>query len=194
MRDQVALLIGWVLSLAQHWLRLGNMTWYLCRTNLAAACDCYVALSLNRTGPVESDHHHQVTYFSQCPVGTVRLTWSSSHNCACCLDLSCTLTIEPQLRMLWLLWRLVVLPQLWWSHTRWRQTIELILVWIMVVQAPWSHIMRNLHKQFCSALYFIWLCCVASYFYILPSGHNNNIKLYSAWKSGKLNWNTIEHR
>jgi hypothetical protein len=47
---------------------------------------------------------------------------------------------------------------------------------------PYSHIMRNLSKQFCLALYFIWLCCVASYiFFTSPSGHNNYIKLYSAW-------------
>jgi|SRR5688572_3630272 hypothetical protein len=47
----------------EHWLRPGNMTRYLCRTNLVASCDCYVALSLSRTTPVESDRHHQVAYF-----------------------------------------------------------------------------------------------------------------------------------
>ena len=47
----------------EHWLRPGTTTHYLCRTNLAASCDCYVALSLSRTTPVESDHHRRVVYF-----------------------------------------------------------------------------------------------------------------------------------
>jgi NADH:ubiquinone oxidoreductase subunit 3 (subunit A) len=40
---------------------------------------------------------------------------------------------------------------------------------------------------------FIWLyilfivLCDIIYLYILPSGHNNYIKLYIAWTSGKLN-------
>jgi hypothetical protein len=29
----------------------------LCHMNLATSCDCYVALSFNRTAPVESDRH-----------------------------------------------------------------------------------------------------------------------------------------
>jgi hypothetical protein len=45
------------MTLAENWLRPGNTMQYLCRTNLAASCDCYVALSLNRIAPVESDHH-----------------------------------------------------------------------------------------------------------------------------------------
>jgi hypothetical protein len=50
--------------LAIHWLCPGNTTQYLCRSNLAASCDCYVALSFSRTAPVESDHHRRVAYFS----------------------------------------------------------------------------------------------------------------------------------
>ena len=40
--------------LAEHWLRPGNTTQYLCRTNLAASCDCYVAVPFNRTVIAES--------------------------------------------------------------------------------------------------------------------------------------------
>jgi hypothetical protein len=53
------------MALAEHWLRPGNTTQYLCRTDLVASFDCYVALSLNRITLVESDHHHRVTHFSQ---------------------------------------------------------------------------------------------------------------------------------
>jgi hypothetical protein len=45
------------MALAEPWLRPGNTTQYLCRTNLAASFDCYVALLLNRTTLVESDRH-----------------------------------------------------------------------------------------------------------------------------------------
>ena len=58
-------IIGWVMALAEYWLRPGNTTQYLCRSNLAASCDCYVALSLNRIAPVESDRHRRVTHFSR---------------------------------------------------------------------------------------------------------------------------------
>jgi hypothetical protein len=75
----------------------------LCRTNLAASCDCYVTLSFNRTAPVELDRHRRVAYFSHAlqtlyvchdhwatiaPVAhvawTYRVPWLLSHNCACC--------------------------------------------------------------------------------------------------------------
>jgi hypothetical protein len=91
------------MALAKYWMRPGNMTHYLCRTNLVASCDCYVALSLSRTTPVESDCHHRVTYFSHAlqarfvchdhrvtiaPVAHIAWTYLvhrlSSHNCACC--------------------------------------------------------------------------------------------------------------
>jgi hypothetical protein len=91
-------IIGWVLILAKHWLCPGNTTQYLCHTNLAASCNCYVALSLNRTASVVSDHHRWVTHFLQAlrvwrehratitPVAyvvcTYRVPWLSSHNCA----------------------------------------------------------------------------------------------------------------
>jgi hypothetical protein len=52
------------MTLAKHWLRLGNTMQYLCHMNLAASCDCYVAVSLNRTAPVESDRHRRVAHYS----------------------------------------------------------------------------------------------------------------------------------
>jgi hypothetical protein len=45
------------MTLAENWLRPSNTMQYLCRTNLAASCDFYVALSLNWIAPVESDRH-----------------------------------------------------------------------------------------------------------------------------------------
>jgi hypothetical protein len=51
-------------GIGEHWLGPGNTTRYLCRMNLAASCDCYVALSINRIAPVESDRHRRVAYFS----------------------------------------------------------------------------------------------------------------------------------
>jgi hypothetical protein len=62
------------MALVVHWLRPDNTTQYLCRSNLAASCDCYVALSINQIAPVESDHHRCVAYFFACPVGTLCLT------------------------------------------------------------------------------------------------------------------------
>jgi hypothetical protein len=56
--DEATLFIGCVMTLAEHWLRPGNTTQYLCRTNLAASCDCYIAVSFNRTAPVESDCYY----------------------------------------------------------------------------------------------------------------------------------------
>jgi hypothetical protein len=41
--------------------------------------------------------------------------------------------------------------------------------------------------------YILFDCVVWHYINISPSGHNNYIKLYSASKSGKINWNTIKH-
>jgi hypothetical protein len=35
--------------------------------------------------------------------------------------------------------------------------------------------------------YILFDCVVWHYINISPSGHNNYIKLYSAWKSGKIN-------
>jgi hypothetical protein len=71
------------MTLAKYWLRPGNTTHYLCRTNLVVSCDCYVALSFNRTAPVESNRNRQVTHFSQ-P----------------CRHYPSVVIIEPQLRML----------------------------------------------------------------------------------------------
>jgi hypothetical protein len=53
------------------------------------------------------------------------------------------------------------------AHALTPYTLELVLAWIVVgCSSPWSHIMRNLRKQFYLALYFICLCCVASYIYL----------------------------
>jgi hypothetical protein len=46
---------------------------------------------------------------------------------------------------------------------------------------PWSQSMCNLRKQFCLALYIIWLCCVSSYIYIYRQVAITTYKLYSAW-------------
>jgi hypothetical protein len=91
------------MTLAEHWLRHSNTTQYLCHTNLVASCDCYVALSLSRTTPVESDRHRRVVYFSHvlqarfvyrdqratvAPIVHVAWTYPvtqlPSHNCAYC--------------------------------------------------------------------------------------------------------------
>jgi hypothetical protein len=132
-----------------------------------------------------------------------------------CRHCPSVVVIESQLRLLHTLHGLIVYPDyraiivhvalitkachtivaLMAAHALTPDMLELVLAWIVLGRlSPRSHIMHNLHKQFCLALYFIWLCCVALYIYISPSGHNNYIKFYSAWKSGKLNWNTIKHR
>jgi hypothetical protein len=91
------------MALAKHLLRPGNTTQYLCLTNLAESCDCYVALSFNRTAPVESDRHRRVAYLSHALLAlfvyrdhrdtnapVVHVVWTfrvprlSSHICACC--------------------------------------------------------------------------------------------------------------
>jgi hypothetical protein len=79
------------MALAKHWLRPGNMTQYLCRSNLAVSCDCYVALSLNRIAPVESDRYRRITHFRR----------PYRHY-------PCVAIIEPQLRMLRMLCGLIV--------------------------------------------------------------------------------------
>jgi hypothetical protein len=81
------------MALAKYWLRPGNMTHYLCRTDLVASCDCYAALSLSRTTPVESDCHHRVTYFRM----------PCRHN-------SSAMIIKPQLRLLRTLRGLLLYP------------------------------------------------------------------------------------
>jgi hypothetical protein len=96
------------MTLAKHWLCLSNTTHYMCRTNMAPSGDCYVALSLNWTAPVESDHHRRVAHFSYAlqalsicrdhhatfePI--VHVVWIyrvprlPSHNCTCYKGLLC---------------------------------------------------------------------------------------------------------
>ena len=132
-----------------------------------------------------------------CPVGTVclsratiapvahvawiyRVPQLSSHNCACCAyyeGLLCCVALMA-------------------GHALTRDTLELVLAWIVVgCSRSWSHIMRNLHKQFCLALYFIWLCCVTSYIYIYRQVALTTISSSIVLEySGKINWNTIKHR
>jgi uncharacterized membrane protein AbrB (regulator of aidB expression) len=76
------------------------------------------------------------------------------------------------------------------AHALMPDTLELVLVWIVVgCSRSSSHIMRNLRKQFCFHFIFcLIVLCGIVYLYILPSGHNNYIK------SGKLNRNAMEHR
>jgi hypothetical protein len=69
--------------LAKHWLRPGNTIQYLCRTNLAVSCDCYVALSFTQTALVESDRHRELRIF--------RMP---------CRHYSSVMIIEPQMRLL----------------------------------------------------------------------------------------------
>jgi hypothetical protein len=59
--------------------------------NLVVSCDCYVALSFNRTAPVESDRNHRITHFSQ-P----------------CRHYPSVVIIEPQLRLLRMLRGLIM--------------------------------------------------------------------------------------
>jgi hypothetical protein len=42
-------------------------------------------------------------------------------------------------------------------------------------------------SYFFSSIFYFFVLCGIIYLYISPSGHNSCIKLYSAWKSGKLN-------
>jgi hypothetical protein len=81
------------MALAEYWLRPGNTTHYLCRTNLAVSCDYYVALSFNRIAPVESNRNRRVTHFSQ-P----------------CRHYLSVVIIEPQLRLLRTLCGFIVDP------------------------------------------------------------------------------------
>jgi hypothetical protein len=117
--------------------------------------------------------------------------------CRHCLSI---VIIEPQLRMFH---GLVMYPDYWAitapvalimkasyavvalmaAHALTSNTLDLVLVWIVVsCSRPWSHIMHNL-PFFCSIFYLIMLCGII-YLYISPSGHNSCIKLYSAW----INW------
>jgi hypothetical protein len=111
------------------------MTQYLCRLNLTASCDFYVALSINRIAPVESDHHRRVTHFSQA-----------------CRHCPCVTIIEPQLQMLCTLCGLIVYADyrdivvyvtlvaeaccvvvaLMAAHTLTPDTLEIVLTWIVV--------------------------------------------------------------
>jgi hypothetical protein len=187
------------MTLDEHWLHRDNTTHYLCHTNLAASYNCYVAVSFNRTAPVKSDRYRWVAYFF----------------CMPCRHCSSVVIIEPQLCLLRMLCGLVLYPDyrvttapvafvtnaccvviaLMAAHALTPDTLELVFTWIVVgCSKSWSHIMHNLPKILL-ALYFIWLCCVTSYIYIYRQvAIHSCIKLYSAWKSGKLNWNTIKHR
>jgi hypothetical protein len=101
-----------------------------------------------------------------------------------CRYYPCVAIIEPQLRLLrglivYVDYRATlvyivlvtkaccVVVALMAAHALTPDTLELVLAWIVVgYSSPLSHIMCNLCKQFCLALYFICLCCVASYIYL----------------------------
>jgi hypothetical protein len=132
-----------------------------------------------------------------------------------CRHCPSTVIIEPQLRLLRTLRGLIVYPNnrapivivalitkacyavvaLMVAHALTPHTLELVLAWIVeVCSRPWSHIMCNLRKQSCLALYFIWLCCVISYIYIYRQVAITTISSTIVLrKSGKLNWNTMKH-
>jgi hypothetical protein len=132
--------------------------------------------------------------------------------CRHCLSV---VIIKPQLRLLRMFHGLVMYPnyqaptasvalvtKVWCvvvalmvAHALTPDTLEILLAWIVVsCWSPWSHIIVQPSQTivFGSIFYLIVLCGII-YLYISPNGHNNYIKLYSAWKSGKLNWNTIKH-
>jgi hypothetical protein len=140
---------------AMHWLRPGNTTQYLCRSNLAASCDCYVALCL----------------FGQLPLSRTAITESRIFSMPYRYCLSAVI-IEPQLRLLRTLRGLIVYPDyraiivhvafitkaccvvvaLIAAHALTPDTLELVLAWIVVsCSRPWSHIMHNL------PIFFVWL-------------------------------------
>jgi hypothetical protein len=186
------------MALAEHWLRPGNTTHYLCRTNLATSFDCYVALSLNRTTLVEWTAIIESRIF--------RTPYRH------CLSV---MIIEPQLRLLRMFHGLIMCPDYWATtapvalitkayydvvalmsaHALTPNTLDLVLSWIMMsCSRPWSHIMHNLPKKIWLALFYLIVLCGIIYLYISLSDHNSCIKLHIAWKSGKLNWNVIKHR
>jgi hypothetical protein len=174
------------MTLAEHWLHPGNTTQYLCRTNLAASCDCYVTRSFSRTAPVELDRHRRVAYFflhalqalfvcrhhraTIAPVAHV--VWS--HNCACCVcyrGLLCCCSTDDRTRV-------GARYAGACTHVKCGGLFEPLM----------SHHSATFVNNFVFALYFVLIVlCGIIYLYISPSGHNNYIKLYSAWKSGKLN-------
>jgi hypothetical protein len=82
------------------------------------------------------------------------------------------------------------------AHALTPNTLDLVLAWIVVsCSRSWSHIMHNLPKIFLfGSIFYLIVLCGIIYLYTSPSGHNSCIKLYSAWKCGKLNWNIIKHR
>jgi hypothetical protein len=165
--SDVPMRLHYSLVMLWHWLRPGNTTQYLCRTNLAASCDCYITVSFNRTAPVESDRYRWVAYFFM-P----------------CRHCSTVVIIEPQLRMLRGLvlypdYRVTTAPvafvtkaccvvvALIAAHALTPDTLELVFTWIVVgCSRSWSHICATFVNKFVFTLYFVWLCCVASYIYI----------------------------
>jgi hypothetical protein len=126
-----------------------------------------------------------------------------------CRHCPSAMIIEPQLRLLHTLHGLIVYPDyrativpvalitkacyapvaLMVAHALTPDILEHVLAWIVVgCSRSWSHIMRNLRKQFCiRSIFCSIVLCGIIYLYISPSGHNNYIK------SGKLNRNTIKH-
>jgi hypothetical protein len=115
-----------------HWLRPGNTTQYLCRTNLAASCD------YSRS-------------FGQLPLSRPAITESRIFRMPCRHCLSAVI-IEPQLRLLRTLRGLIVYPDyraiivpvalitkaccvvaaLMAAHALTPDTLELIPAWIVV--------------------------------------------------------------
>jgi hypothetical protein len=127
-----------------------------------------------------------------CLVGIVRLSLSSSHNYVCCtycVDLSCTLTIEPQCACCACYEGLLCCRS---PDGRTRIDTSYAGACTRVECGGLSEPLRLLCRatflnNFFRSIFCLIVLCGIIYLYILPSGLNNYIKLYSAWKSGKLN-------
>jgi hypothetical protein len=134
---------------------------------------------------------HMIAISHSCLIGPLPLSRTSIAEsrifCMPCRHCSSVMIIEPQLRLLRTLCGLILYHDYWATialvalitkacytvvalmaaHMLTPDILKLVLTWIMVdCSSPWSHIMCNLRKQFCLTLFFIWLCCVASYIYI----------------------------
>jgi hypothetical protein len=125
--------------------------------------------------------------------------------CMPCRHGSSVVITEPQLRLLRTLCGLVAYPDYrattvhvalvmeaccvvvaqMATHALTPDTIELVLAWIVVGRSsPKVRLRATFINNFFSSIFYLLVLCGIIYLYISPSGHNNYIKLYIAWKSG----------
>jgi hypothetical protein len=164
------LLIGWV----WHWLSIGcalatrrNIcvlrTWL--RHVIAMSHSRLVyPLPLSRTAIAESHIFRMPCrhYFS------IVIAEPQFACCACCVDLSYTPTIQPQLRLL-RLWRRLICCRSPDGRTRVNAIYAGACTRVKyggLFEPLKSHHSATFVNNFVFALYFVWLCCVASYIYI----------------------------